>query len=214
MNRSDKRDNFSAKTKRDLASRAGFQCSFEECRRPTIGPSSESSKATVSSGEAAHIHAASPDGARYCESMTPEQRSHIDNGIWLCARHAKIIDRDKATYSPERLHEMKDLHEPLIKNEHEHGISIVAKVRGHKGADLALFTFWKRCFDIDVLYREMVGRHTDCCDIIISEAFVTNCIRFIQQCESALSDLSLSGSLKFSLKQFFWRRPRFYLFIE
>ncbi len=36
-----------------------------------------------------------PGGRRFLASMTPEQRSHIDNAIWLCDSHAKLIDRDE-----------------------------------------------------------------------------------------------------------------------
>lgn len=43
--------------------------------------------------------------------MTPEQRKHIDNAIWLCADHADLIDKDKIIYPIELLKEMKHEHE-------------------------------------------------------------------------------------------------------
>jgi hypothetical protein len=62
-------------------------------------------------GKAAHIHAAASGGRRYLESMTPEERSDISNGIWLCANHADLIDRDEATYTADVLRAMKREHE-------------------------------------------------------------------------------------------------------
>jgi hypothetical protein len=64
-------------------------------------------------GVAAHICAAAPGpGARrYDPNLTPEERSSINNGIWLCAACATIIDRDETTYPAARLREMKRRHE-------------------------------------------------------------------------------------------------------
>lgn len=99
------RDNFSKPTKRALAERAGFRCSYPGCSAATIGPSDESEKSTSSTGEAAHIAAASAgQGARrYDPNMTPGQRSSINNGIWCCNTHAKLIDTDESTYSVKML---------------------------------------------------------------------------------------------------------------
>ena len=71
----------------------------------------ESPIATTNIGVAAHICAASRNGPRYIESMTPQQRSEIGNAIWLCSNHAALIDRDVATYTIDRLHQMKQAHE-------------------------------------------------------------------------------------------------------
>jgi hypothetical protein len=107
------RDEFSPKTKSAVALRAGYLCSFEGCGRPTVGPSEESPEAVTRIGRAAHISAAAPGkgSRRYLETHTPEQRTHIDNAIWLCADHADMIDRDEATYTIEILQEMKRAHE-------------------------------------------------------------------------------------------------------
>jgi hypothetical protein len=43
--------------------------------------------------------------------MTPAERSHIGNAMWLCSNHAALIDRDSVTYTMERLHEIKREHE-------------------------------------------------------------------------------------------------------
>ncbi|MEE4220267.1 hypothetical protein V2I93_04020 [Pseudomonas viridiflava] len=105
------RDDFSKRTKSDLALRASYQCSL--CKDSTVGPSDETSNAVTMIGVAAHIAAAAPGlGARrYDYSMTPEQRGSIDNGIWLCANCSVLIDRDEARFSAQYLHELKLSHE-------------------------------------------------------------------------------------------------------
>jgi hypothetical protein len=107
------RDDFSAKTKRVVAARAGWHCSLEGCRKLTVGPSEESSSAITTIGVAAHIcgAASGPGSRRYVASMTAEERADIDNAIWLCADHAQLIDRDDATFPTEKLHVMKRDHE-------------------------------------------------------------------------------------------------------
>lgn len=82
-----------------------MKCSNPDCRLPTAGP--DAAEGTTNTGVAAHIAAASPGGARYDEVMTPEQRSAITNGIWLCQTHAKLIDDDELTYTPAVLQEWK-----------------------------------------------------------------------------------------------------------
>jgi hypothetical protein len=46
--------------------------------------------------------------------MTPEERSSIENGIWLCSKCAKLIDSDEIKYSINILHKQKVAHEELI----------------------------------------------------------------------------------------------------
>ena len=62
-------------------------------------------------GKAAHISAAAPGGPRFDPSLTPEQRRHYDNGIWMCSNHASLIDEDWLSYSVAELREMKRLAE-------------------------------------------------------------------------------------------------------
>jgi hypothetical protein len=57
----------------------------------------------VKVGEAAHITAASPSGARYDASLTPEERRDFSNGIWLCREHAHQIDHDEKHFTVEGL---------------------------------------------------------------------------------------------------------------
>jgi len=107
------RDDFSEPTKQFLAFRAGHTCSFSGCTQHTSGPSDESPTAYTNVGEAAHICAAAPGGRRYIAEMTPEERKHINNGIWLCATHARLVDRDESTYAIEELRRMKETHEAV-----------------------------------------------------------------------------------------------------
>lgn len=99
------RDEFSDKVKTKAAQRTGYRCSY--CSISTIGPSHESSDATSSIGEAAHICAAARGGKRYDPSMTPEERASIENCIWMCKTHARLIDTDETKYTVDYLKEMK-----------------------------------------------------------------------------------------------------------
>ena len=105
------RDDFSKEVKDRLAKRAGMRCSNPDCRASTAGP--DSGVGTINVGEAAHITAASPGGARYDESLSPEQRQNIDNGIWLCRRCAKIVDADELAYPKGMLIDWKDTAEHM-----------------------------------------------------------------------------------------------------
>ncbi len=100
------RDEFKASTKYTLAARAQFSCSFEGCSEITIGPAL-GHQGVINSGEAAHITAAAPDGPRFDPGLTPEQRRSAENGIWMCRRHAWIIDRDEQTYTVDQLRRWK-----------------------------------------------------------------------------------------------------------
>lgn len=110
------RDDFPKAVIRTLAERANQRCSNPNCGRATSGPHTISSKSIIV-GVAAHICAASPGGARYDPQMTPEERSSIENGIWLCSDHAKLIDSDEEKYTTELLKQWKKAHEDLISRE-------------------------------------------------------------------------------------------------
>ncbi|MXO63412.1 hypothetical protein [Qipengyuania oceanensis] len=105
------RDNFSKRTRDRLARRVGMRCSFPQCRAPTSGPDAE--KGTTDTGVAAHITAASPDGPRYDDTISSAQRASIENGIWLCQNHAKLIDDDELTYTAAVLRDYRDTAEQI-----------------------------------------------------------------------------------------------------
>ena len=107
------RDNFTIPTKTALAKRAGWRCSFPGCKAVTVGPSEEDSAAIANTGEAAHISAAAggPGARRYVATLMPEERSSIENGIWCCNTHAKLIDTDEVSYTIPMLTQWKLLAE-------------------------------------------------------------------------------------------------------
>lgn len=92
------RDDFSPRVKRVLADRAGHRCSNPGCRSVTSGPQAAPDGA-VNIGVAAHIAAAAKRGPRYDPRMTPQERSSIENAIWLCQNCAKLIDNDPERFT-------------------------------------------------------------------------------------------------------------------
>jgi hypothetical protein len=100
------RDNFSAATRRLLDARAGHRCSNPGCMRPTSGPALDETKA-INIGKAAHITAAARGGMRFDASLTPEERSAENNGIWLCGLCADLIDKDDLRFTVEVLRKWK-----------------------------------------------------------------------------------------------------------
>lgn len=104
QNRVARADDFTAESKRTLSARAGHVCSI--CHAPTSGPSFDGSKA-VNGGEAAHITAAQPGGPRFDGALTSAERRSLENGIWLCALCATLIDRDPLRYTADKLISLK-----------------------------------------------------------------------------------------------------------
>jgi hypothetical protein len=99
-------DDFSEQVKRILASRVANLCSKPDCRAPTSGPQVDPAKA-LNVGVAAHITAASPGGPRYDPSLSPEERSGHENGIWLCQNDAKLVDNDSIRFTADQLRKWK-----------------------------------------------------------------------------------------------------------
>lgn len=111
------RDNFTPATKRALALRANYKCSYPGCGRPTSGASDESPDAHVSIGVAAHIHAAAPGGPRYASKMPPEARAAVTNGVWLCQTHSRLVDADRVRFTATKLAQMRIDHEARVRAE-------------------------------------------------------------------------------------------------
>ncbi|HEY3452540.1 MAG TPA: hypothetical protein VGK67_39720 [Myxococcales bacterium] len=103
------RDDFPLMTKWRLAQRVGLLCSFEDCQLHTTGPSEEAEAKVNNVGVACHICGAAPGpgSRRYDSKMTPEERSSIENGIWLCGTHSRQIDNDEVTWTVEKLKAIK-----------------------------------------------------------------------------------------------------------
>ncbi|MDB1122241.1 hypothetical protein [Vibrio algarum] len=112
------RDDFTQKTRLTLQHRVGCSCSNPDCRRKTTGPNSDISKAS-SIGVACHITAASPNGPRYDQDLSKEERKSILNGIWLCEICSKMIDVDVNKYPVELLYRWKHQAEAIAKYEYE-----------------------------------------------------------------------------------------------
>jgi hypothetical protein len=112
------RDDFSKRTIEVLADRAGNRCANPNCRQPTSGPRTDTDK-SVNIGVAAHITAASEGGPRYDPALTPEERSHADNGVWLCQNCAKLVDNDPTGYPVHLLRAWKRVAEDAARRDVE-----------------------------------------------------------------------------------------------
>lgn len=123
MSTSNNRDDFSPATKRLLAQRAGYICSYPGCNKLTIFPSEDQNK-VLNNGVASHITAASSSGPRYDPNLTEAQRSDYSNGIWMCTEHSYLIDKDYSNYSTQLLKEWKKNHEEEIRERASLGIKL------------------------------------------------------------------------------------------
>ncbi|WP_249921326.1 hypothetical protein [Pseudomonas lundensis] len=92
------RHDFLQSTMQRLRDRAGNVCSFPGCHVHTHGSAFTGDKA-VGVGVACHIKAAAPGGPRYDAKQTKDERRHLDNGIWMCQTHSKLVDADDSAYS-------------------------------------------------------------------------------------------------------------------
>jgi len=110
------REDFPAHVKQALQNRVASRCSNPQCRAATAGPQVDNSKA-LNVGVAAHITAASEGGPRYDPSLTPEQRSCAENGIWLCQNCAKLVDNDPTRYTVDLLRSWKTVADDLALEE-------------------------------------------------------------------------------------------------
>ena len=128
------RDEFTEKTKLQIAKRAGWLCSDPLCRCSTIGSTSDGN-GEINLGTAAHICAAAPDGPRHDKNQTREQRRSPDNGIWMCIRHGKAIDVKDSKYTDKLLYEWKaqaqeDSRRRVLYNDVPHGPAVQAPTEG------------------------------------------------------------------------------------
>ncbi len=101
MSKNNNRDDFSKSVKTLASERVGLRCSL--CGILTKAAPKNGNSGIINIGIAAHICAAAPLGPRFDPNMTVEQRTSIDNCIWLCGNHAKLIDSDEKAYPKEFL---------------------------------------------------------------------------------------------------------------
>lgn len=101
---------FSTKTKVVLAQRVGYRCSCPDCENITIGPGDEPGSVVVL-GEAAHIVGAvkSEDNLspRADPTKTEDEIKSLENGIWLCRHHHRLVDSKEKTYTVSELKKWK-----------------------------------------------------------------------------------------------------------
>lgn len=107
------RDDFSKSTKQTLAIRAAHFCSNPSCLKLTAGPHSDENK-SLTTGHAAHIHAAAANGPRFNPHQTADERKAISNGVWLCRECGDIVDKDDSAHSAALLRQWKSNHEAMI----------------------------------------------------------------------------------------------------
>jgi hypothetical protein len=100
------RDDFPQFVKERLAKRVAYLCSNPKCRKPTSGPQTGPIE-VINIGVAAHITAASSNGPRYDATLSAEERSDAENGIWLCQNCGKLADNDEVRYTVEVLKDWK-----------------------------------------------------------------------------------------------------------
>jgi hypothetical protein len=113
------RDDFTEEVKRTLAARVAYLCSNPDCRAPTSGPQIDATKA-LNVGVAAHITSAAEGGPRYNSLLSPEERRHPDNGIWLCQNCGKLIDNDPSRYTEKLIRAWKEIAE-------DHALGLIGK---------------------------------------------------------------------------------------
>jgi hypothetical protein len=143
------RDEFTEKTKLQIAKRAGWLCSDPFCRAPTIGATSDGEN-EINGGTASHICAAASGGPRYDPKMTREERRSASNGIWMCKLHGSSVDSHDPKFTVELLRQWKaqaqeDSWRRVLYNDVPHGpvaISedeLIARLRASAAADLEVF---------------------------------------------------------------------------
>src|SRR5436305_14812224 len=83
---------FPPNTKKLVASRSAYECSFPNCGLITIWPGARPDEVSIT-GAAAHIYSASPSGPRGQAELTKDSLCSAENAICLCKTHAKLIDK-------------------------------------------------------------------------------------------------------------------------
>ena len=100
------RDEFSDPTKNKLGKQVAWHCSRPGCVAPTVAATADGT-GVIMLGRAAHITAAASGGPRYDIRLTPAERKSADNGIWLCATCANLIDADAVAYPEQQIRDWK-----------------------------------------------------------------------------------------------------------
>ena len=108
------RIDFSPAVKTLVAKRSAYECSFPNCGQITIGPGARPDEVSVT-GVASHMYSASVRGPRGRGELSPQWLSSIENAIWLCEIHGKLVDNNRGKeFPPAVLVGYKALHEMRI----------------------------------------------------------------------------------------------------
>ena len=108
---------------RILFQRSGNRCAFPGCNNQLDFPANQQDGAVVLS-EVCHIVSRAKHGPRFDDALPMEERDKYENLILLCREHHTIVDRQPATYTAERLREIKSKHEQLLSEAIEKAIGI------------------------------------------------------------------------------------------
>ncbi|HNW82253.1 MAG TPA: tetratricopeptide repeat protein [bacterium] len=155
---------FSKNTIEVLRKRAGEMCT--KCKIITSKPNSNDTD-FVNLGEAAHIRGRRQgENNRFDPKMTDDQKSNINNAIWLCRRCHKEIDSDEIKYSVEKLISLKKEHENNIEKSNynklsypyiktlEEKIYILEKEVSEKSEEIDIAYFYKKREEISTLKKD------------------------------------------------------------
>ncbi len=101
----------SDRVKKQLYALSGNECANPLCHNKLVYPDDNAKDDQI-----CHIEAASPDGPRYNQNQTDEERRGFDNLILLCHRCHDMIDNNPDIYTVELLKKWKQEHEDIYKN--------------------------------------------------------------------------------------------------
>ncbi|KQN24707.1 hypothetical protein [Sphingomonas sp. Leaf38] len=132
--------------------------------------------------------------------MTAEERSGIENGIWLCAKHGDLIDRDTSTYCIEDLRRLKGLHEERVARQHD---GREAAPFGHvwRGSARLAFEAWEAAFQ-PVLSAWEARRAWDRYSVSIPVELIERCAASANCIRDDLSDSAFQHGLRDPLLHF------------
>jgi len=109
---------FQQKDLKILWGKAAGRCSMPECRKQLVADASDAvpSKAILL-GENCHIVAESEGGPRGKSDLSEKDRNRYPNLILFCTIHHTTIDQDPASWSIEKLHQIKADHEIWVETQ-------------------------------------------------------------------------------------------------
>lgn len=114
-------------TRRILDIRSLNQCAFPGCTHTLVEPGvGESSPVIIC--DVSHIHAVSPGGPRWKESLTNEELNSLENLILLCPRHHRIVDSQPEHYTAEMLRHWKLEHEAKETSGYPAGLDVITEL--------------------------------------------------------------------------------------